>query len=124
MKADITSRTDVETLVDRFYEYVKSNATIGYIFNDVAQTNWEHHLPKMYNFWSSILLGDQSFQGNPMQRHVDLSKQTPLAAEEFEAWITLFRATVDELFQGPKAEEAKERAENIARIMLYKVSNS
>ncbi len=121
MKNDIETRQDVKLLVDSFYKKVEINPVIGYIFTDVAKVDWQHHLPKMYNFWSSIILGDQSYEGNPMLTHIKLGKQTPLGEKEFEEWLLLFNATVDELFEGAKADEAKLRAGNIARLMLFKV---
>jgi len=121
MKADILTREDVQLLVDTFYDQVKENPVIGYIFTDVAKVDWKHHLPKMYNFWSSIILGDQSYDGNPMLKHIALGKQTPLGETEFAEWISIFNSTVDALFTGPNADEAKLRAANIARLMLFKV---
>lgn len=40
---------------------------------------------------------------------------------EFSEWLLLFTQTVDSLFEREKAEEAKLRAENIARLMLYNI---
>lgn len=124
MKPDIKNRIDVELLVNTFYNKVKTSKILGYIFDDVAKINWETHLPKMYSFWSSILLDEHSFTGNPMQKHAELNKLTPLSQNEFDEWITLFNNTVDSLFSGEKADEAKTRAANIARLMLFKIQNS
>jgi len=46
-----------------------------------------------------------------------------MTALQFNEWLRLFRSTVDELFIGEKAEEAKVRAENIARLMLHKIES-
>jgi hemoglobin len=97
---------------------------LGPIFNDMAKVDWTLHLPKMYNFWASILLGEQSYDGNPMTRHIQLSRSIPLTENEFNEWITLFTRTVDDLFEGEKAEEAKTRAANIARLMLHKIQSA
>lgn len=118
---DIESRADVELLVNTFYDSIRAHPLLGPIFNDIAQVNWETHLPKMYSFWGSLLLGEHSFSGNPMATHIQLSKTIPLSSIEFSAWIELFNATVDGLFQGEKATEAKTRAANIARLMLFKI---
>lgn len=67
---NISTKKDVIKLVDCFYDQVKTDPTIGSIFNAVAQLDWEHHLPQMYNFWASILLGDQSYQGRPIPKHI------------------------------------------------------
>jgi hemoglobin len=124
MKKDIYNREDVELLVDTFYDKVKANATIGYIFNDIAKVDWENHLPLMYSFWASILLGEHSFSGNPMDKHIQLSKIAPMTDKEFSEWLKIFIQTTDELFEGEKAEEAKTRASNIARLMLHKINTS
>lgn len=108
-------------LVNTFYDKVKANPIIGHIFNDIAKVDWEHHLPKMYSFWASLLLGEHSFSGNPMQKHIELSKLTKMTNVEFSEWLLLFTQTTDELFKGEKAEEAKTRAANIARLMLHKI---
>ncbi|MBO9619965.1 MAG: group III truncated hemoglobin [Niabella sp.] len=120
-RRDIANREDVERLVNSFYDRVRLNAVIGPIFNDIARVDWEHHLPKMYSFWSSILLGEQSYSGNPMVRHIELSRMTTMTEKEFSEWLRLFNETVDALFDGPKAAEAKTRAANIARLMLFKI---
>lgn len=124
MKTDIKNRKDVELLVDTFYNNVKTNPILGYIFDDVAKINWETHLPKMYSFWASILLDEHSFSGNPMQKHVALSKLTSMTEKEFNEWLHLFIFTIDELFLGEKANEAKLRASNIARLMLHNIQTA
>lgn len=121
MKHDIENREDIILLVNTFYTKVKNDKTIGYIFEEVANVNWDTHLPKMYSFWSSLLLGEHSYAGNPMAIHMELSKLTTMTEKEFAAWLFLFTQTVDSLFAGNKATEAKERGANIARLMLYKI---
>lgn len=121
LKKDIEKREDIELLVNSFYEKVQDNKILGTIFNDVAKVNWETHLPKMYSFWASLLLGEQSYAGNPMTKHIALSKLTELKETEFSEWILLFNQTVDELFEGRGANEAKTRAANIAKLMLLKI---
>lgn len=121
MKPDISSKEDIKLLVDTFYNKVQANTTLGYIFNDVAKLNWDEHLPKMYSFWGSLLLQEHTYAGNPMQIHVELSKITTMSLVEFSEWINLFYQTVNELFEGEIASEAKTRAANIARLMQHKI---
>ena len=80
--------------------------------NDVAKVDWGHHLPTMYRFWESLLFGSGGYQGNPFLKHVSL----PVQGEHFQRWLSLFLATVDQLFTGTKAEEAKTRALMIADV--------
>ena len=110
MKPDIAFRTDIEHLINTFYDKVQADPVIGYIFNDVARVDWPKHLPVMYNFWEFLLLGGAHYQGNPIQKHIDLHAVHPLTAEHFDRWLLLFQTAVDELFAGPVADDAKFRA--------------
>lgn len=107
---DIATEQDIKLLVDSFYDRVAHDDLLGPIFNDVAQVDWAHHLPTMYSFWSSMLLGTMSYKGRPWPKHAPL----PVRKEHFERWVNLFCETVDSLFAGPKAREAKSRALSIA----------
>lgn len=111
-RPDILTEADVKTLVDTFYDKVNADPLLAPVFNDFAHTNWAAHLPKMYDFWSGILLHTSRYQGRPFLKHIPL----PIAGPHFERWLALFFLTVDELFAGPVATEAKVRAQNIARI--------
>src|SRR5437773_10341136 len=117
MKKDISNREDIQQLVNAFYEKVKRDELISYLFNDVAKVNWERHLPRMYDFWENIIFQTGSFTGNPMIAHVQLHQKSPLNKAHFAQWQRLFLATVDELFEGEKAELAKQRAISIATMM-------
>ena len=119
---DIASRADVEQLVDRFYDRVRGDALLGPIFDDVAQTNWATHLPRMYAFWEGVLFGAAGFRGNPLQIHRDLARRVPLGAPEFGQWLELFHESVDELFTGPCAERAKASARRIAGVMQHHIT--
>lgn len=120
-KQDILNRKDIETLINRFYEYVQNDEVIGYLFNDVAQTNWEAHLPKMYDFWEVILFGTGRFKGNPMLVHKEIHDKSPISEAHFEHWLYLFQKTVDELFEGANAEDIKHSAANIAKSLMYRI---
>ncbi len=123
MKKNIETKEDIKLLIDTFYGKVRKNETLGYIFDDIAKLDWEKHLPVMYAFWSSLLLGDRSYEGNVMGPHIQLNKKVKLTSKEFSEWLKLFTETVDELFEGVNAKEAKSRAESIARLMEFKVGN-
>lgn len=111
---DIENEQDVKLLIDTFYQKVTADPVIGYIFNDIAKVDWDHHLPRMYAFWEFLLLGKDTYQGNPLEVHRHLHQKVPLTHVHFDRWITLFNSTVDELFSGLTAGEAKNRASLIA----------
>lgn len=122
MKSDISNRNDIQKLVLAFYDKVKQDEVIGYIFNDVAKVNWEKHLPVMYDFWENVLFGSGNYSGNPMATHTRLHEKTALSAEHFNRWKSIWTGTVDELFEGDTAELAKQRAVSIATVMHIKVT--
>lgn len=121
MKKDIATRKDIELLVDTFYDKVKKDAVIGFIFTDLAKVNWEKHLPIMYNFFENMLFYTGSYTGNPMELHKKINNYLQLTTEHFNQWESLFSNTVDELFEGEKAELAKQRAISISKIMQLKI---
>jgi len=117
MKKDIVNRTDIELMVNIFYTKVKADKELGFIFQKVARVNWSTHLPAMYNFWENIILFTGSYEGNPMNLHKYLHHIKPLNKAHFDQWNYLFINTVDELFQGTRANLAKERALSISRLI-------
>ena len=123
MKHDIQNREDIIKLVDVFYDKVKKDNVIGYIFSDIAHVNCDLHLPRMYDFWENILFYTGNFDGNPMMTHKLLNQKVAMDFTHFNRWNTLFNETVDALFKGEKAEEIKKRAMNISKAMMDKALN-
>jgi hemoglobin len=120
---ELASRADIVRLVDAFYERVREDKILGPIFTDVARVDWEVHLPKMYDFWESVLFGKIGFKGAPLPVHLALSRQVALTSREFDRWIALFHSSVDALFAGPLAAEAKIRATRIAAVMQHHIAH-
>ncbi|MDZ4714389.1 MAG: group III truncated hemoglobin [Cytophagales bacterium] len=114
MKKDITCREDVVQLVNLFYTKVKADELLFPVFKHV---DWPRHLPTMYDFWSGLLLGDGSYQGNPFQKH----KWLAIDSAHFTRWLSLFKATVEECYEGDKADEAMARASTIADVFQNKM---
>jgi hemoglobin len=111
---DINDRNDIVLLVDRFYDRVKADPLLEPVFRHL---DFPKHLPTMYDFWSSMMLGDKTYQGNPFQKHIHLK----IDASHFTRWLALFHETVDHLFEGPRAQEIKDRATSIAGIFQHKL---
>jgi hemoglobin len=124
MKKDISRRQDIEELIIQFYEKVKPDPSIGFIFTDVVSINWEHHIPVIVDFWESILLDNPVYQKNAMEVQYQLNNKMPLQKIHFETWLNLFVSTVDALFEGHVATLAKTRAKSIAAVMEFKMNNN
>ncbi len=124
MKTDIETRGDIEKFIIAFYDKVKQDETIGFIFNDVVKMDWPHHIPIIVDFWESILLDNPVYTKNAMEVHYTLNKNEPLLPEHFKRWVALFTGTVDDLFEGKTSALAKTRAKSIASVMQLKMNNN
>src|SRR5438874_29775 len=82
---DITDRRDVAYLVNVFYDRVRDDDILGPIFDDIAHVDWATHLPRMYDFWESVLFARGTFKGAPLVVHRALARRTPLTAAAFDA---------------------------------------
>ena len=114
---EILTLDDIKLLVDAFYHKVKEDELLGPIFNERIQDRWPIHLEKMYRFWQTVLLEEYTYNGRPFPPHAQL----PVGPEHFTRWLALFTQTVDELFSGEKAREAKWRADKMATIFMAKI---
>lgn len=114
---EITSRVEIELMVNSFYDRIRKDELLAPIFEKIIQDNWPIHLEKMNRFWESLLLGKNTYTGSPFAPHARM----PLNEEHFNRWLTLFNSTVDDLFHGDNAEEAKNRASKIAYMFQYKI---
>lgn len=121
---DIQDRADIEFLINEFYKTVIDDQVIGYIFTDVVKLDWERHIPIMYDFWETTLLGAMKYKGNPMTKHIQLNRKESLQPEHFERWINLWETTTKANFSGEKANEAIQRAKSIAGLMMHKIKQS
>ena len=121
-RTDLTGRADIERLVNAFYDKVRRDELLGFIFNDVAKTDWAAHLPKMYAFWETMIFRSAGYVGNPVAAHARLVPLTAMGRPQFDRWLALFTATVDELFAGEKAEHIKRAASDMANVIHARIN--
>jgi hemoglobin len=108
-------------MVNLFYDKVKADEKIGHFFNEVVKVDWTKHLPVMYDFWESVILGHATYSGNPMQTHLHLHEKFPMNKSHFEHWLNLFHRNLEENFEGNYTEIARQRALSIATVMQMKI---
>jgi len=101
----VTERMIAE-LVHAFYAKARADDLVGPIF-EAAIEDWDEHLAKLCDFWSSVTLMTGRFKGAPMPAHARLPG---LDAVHFERWLELWPAAAA-LFIA--------RAEMIARSFQY-----
>jgi hemoglobin len=119
--SDIETRQDIELLVNTFYDKVKQDETIGFIFQQIIGADWSQHLPIMYAFWETIILHKAGYTGNPVKKHIDIDQKIPLQEEHYTRWVALWTATVNSLFTGVNADEIKNRASLMMNLISIKV---
>jgi hypothetical protein len=84
-KGDLNGRAEIERLVNTFYDRVRGDELLGFIFEKIAQTNWQTHLPKMYAFWETVLFRSGGYTGNPIAAHAKLCRRPRWAASSLTA---------------------------------------
>jgi hemoglobin len=95
-------------LVTRFYGRVREDALLGPVFAVVQ--NWDEHLAKLRDFWSSVVLMSGRYHGSPMRAHMPLS----LVGDHFDRWLDLFEQTAREVCPPPAAALFIDKARRIA----------
>lgn len=125
MKQDIQNRDDIFVLVSTFYTRVRKSEEIGYFFNEIIQ-DWPEHLEKLTDFWETNLFMVSKFRGNPMRTHKEVDQKFNHSIEQkhFGEWLNLWFATIDDLYEGERANIAKNRARNMARNFFMNMYQS
>ena len=109
----IESKEDVELLVETFYQKLIKDELISHFFSEL---DLKEHLPRVVQFWSFILLNEEGYNTNMMEKHIKLD----LNEASFDRWLKLFHETVDQFFVGEKADLAKQRSTLIGWTMKMK----
>ena len=117
IKQDIHSLDDIKLMVNTFYQRIKQDVVLGPIFEEKIQDRWFVHLEKMYRFWQTILLEEHTYNGAPFPPHARM----PIDESHFIIWVKIFTTTVDHLFKGAIAEEAKKRGTLMAALFNSKL---
>ena len=114
---DIQTYDDISDLVSRFYDkLIADDATKEKFLN----LNLQMHLPKIVDFWAFILIDKAGYTGNVFDKHLHLN----LEPVHFEHWINHWTNTVNEMFLGPKAELAIQRALLLSYTFQSKLFNT
>ncbi|WP_382247781.1 group III truncated hemoglobin [Herbaspirillum sp. GCM10030257] len=111
MSVKSINESSIRIMVDTFYAGVREDAVLAPVFEKMLAGKWETHMPRMYAFWTKLLLGTGEFQGNVFGKHMALEG---IEKEHFIHWLGLFRKTAVEIFGKDEAHVAIEVAERIA----------
>ncbi len=113
-KKDIQGREEFHHLMSSFYERAMKDELLGSKFEGI---DMETHIPRIVEFWMSIIFYSGNFKGSPFDKHVHLE----LERQHFDRWLALFEVTLTEFYEGPNTNEVLKRAQSIAKIFLHKI---
>lgn len=122
MKTDIQTRADIFLLVTSFYKKVRSHGVLGPFFNETIK-DWDAHLENLTSFWESSLFLKSKYLGNPLEVHIEVDKahDSTITQEHFGLWLNLWFETIDELFVGDYANNAKQRARKMSTFLYLNI---
>jgi hemoglobin len=122
--AEIAEQTGIDdAMIDRlvrtFYGKVRQDEVLAPVFA-ARISDWEPHLIRMGEFWSSVALMSGVYHGQPMEKHLPL----PVDARHFDRWLQLFREAAREVCPATAADHFIERAERIAQSLEMGIAMS
>lgn len=116
---DIQGLDDIKILINKFYSRVRKDDLLGPIFQEKIPGDWGPHLQIMYDFWYTVLFAKAAYRGNPFMKHAEM----PIYAGHFDKWVALFHQTIDELFAGSIADDAKQRAIKMSLLFQSRLAD-
>ena len=103
----------IKQVVETFYARIRKHPDLGPVFQSQVE-DWSAHLPRMIDFWHSVLNTSGRYKGRPVPAHRRLPN---LSAELFAEWLTLWRATTREIADPETADLMIEKAERVAQSL-------
>ena len=125
-KKDLETREDVFLLVSAFYDKIRQDEELGPFFNGLIK-DWDAHIDKLTTFWESSLFMtrklEHKYQGDPLKTHVKVDQENNncITERHFGLWLNLWFETINELFEGDYAENAKHRARKMGSFLFLKI---
>ncbi|MFC9362178.1 group III truncated hemoglobin [Rhodococcus sp. NPDC057014] len=111
---DIATRADLELLLRHFYGRAFADPVLEPVFETLMVIGLDDHLPVMCDFWETILLRTGVYRGSVGAVHRALHGRHGFTDRHFDRWVELWTSSVDELFLGDVAQQAKSEAAGIA----------
>ena len=110
MMTDLTGITEemIADLVATFYARVRQDPLLSPVFKRVK--DWDAHLSRLRDFWSSVVLMSGRYHGQPMLAHLSL----PVDPQHFDRWLALFEQAATDICPPKAAAHFVEKARRIA----------
>ena len=105
----------IAQLVHGFYADVRRDPLLGPVFENALYGQWDTHLQRLVDFWSSVALGTRSFKGDVFGKHMAVDGVAP---EHFAVWLRLWGQHTERVFAPEVARELQTVAHGIARNLF------
>lgn len=108
------TENEVRIMVETFYGRVRADADLGPVFEPRVGDDWQAHMDRMVDFWSSVLLATGRFRGNPLATHRAIAE---LRSHHFDRWLELFEEVLREVLPEHKAVDVLGRARRMRMVL-------
>ncbi|MFP3947715.1 MAG: group III truncated hemoglobin [Longimicrobiales bacterium] len=108
------TEAEIRRMVDTFYARVREDSVLGPIFEERIGTEWDPHLDRMVDFWSTVLLASGRYRGDPIRAHRRIPRLEPA---HFDRWLELFRPVAHGIFPEGLAEDVYGRALRMRMVL-------
>ena len=106
---------DLFDVLVAFYVSVAKEPILAAYFERV---DMPAHLPRIVDFWSTLLFHTGRYSGNAFAPHLDMPGLTP---NHFGRWLATLERTVDDAHAGPNAERMKALGHRVAYSMQLRL---
>lgn len=106
---------DLHALLVAFYDDVGADPLLAPYF---ASLDMPAHLPRIVDFWSTLLFHTGRYSGNAFRPHASMPG---LEASHFARWLDALDRTVDARHAGPMADQMKQLGRRVAYAMQLRL---
>ncbi|WP_332303222.1 DUF1971 domain-containing protein [Rhizobium sp. GR12] len=104
------TEAEINEVLQTFYAKVRTDPVLSVPFSVVQ--DWDEHMVRLTDFWSSLTLTSGRYKGNPLSMHVIHSHL--IRPDMFDRWLELWRQTTTYLLAPEIAYEMQAKAVRIA----------
>jgi hemoglobin len=117
-KKNIESLADIRYMIRLFHQSVIHDPLTGPAFSGRIVLSDVDHFNRICAYWEAALLKVSGYSGNPFAHYAPLA----LTQVQFNRWLALFEQTIDQHFIGDTAREAKELAQEMSNLLMFRLS--
>jgi hemoglobin len=114
-RPDLAGDADLRGVLETFYAALGRDPLLAPYF---AELDMAAHLPRIADFWSTLLFRTGRYDGNVFRPHLAMPG---LAARHFARWLDALEAAVRAAHAGPNAERMLDLAHRIAWSMQLRL---